>query len=161
MDNRGPVVHHPPSDLTLILWATQAMGLLSHRPSPGHTIHTVPSHTDHLGFVLCSRIFYRSATQGILHTLQMCPGPSGLQARDLPGKKKVRDHGWTDNHGGSWWGVGVGPALWTCHLRYSQGMGGGVCAMARIPRGLMGVCVVDGPFSSWGKQAARLRTQWC
>lgn len=78
MDNRGPVVHHPPSDLTLILWATQAMGLLSHRPSPGHTIHTVPSHTDHLGFVLCSRIFYRSATQGILHTLQMCPGPSGL-----------------------------------------------------------------------------------
>ena len=31
-DNRGPVVHHLPSDLTLILWATQDMGLLSHCP---------------------------------------------------------------------------------------------------------------------------------
>lgn len=57
--------------------------------------------------------------------------------------------------------LGVGAALWTCHFRYSQGVEGGVCAVDRIPRGLMGVCVVDGPFSSWGKQAARQRTQGC
>ena len=37
----------------------------------------------------------------------------------------------------------------------------GVCAMDRIPRGLMGVCVVDGPFSSWGKEVTRQRTKGC
>lgn len=55
--------------------------------------------------------------------------------------------------GFSWWGLLCGHAI----LGTLRG-GGGVCAMDRIPRGLMGAACVDGPFSSWGKQVARQRT---